>query len=286
MSHFTVVVIGDNYEGQLDPYSENIEVDEYLDSVVTDEQKEFFTEHYVKIYPKDSDLSFDALYKKHGKDWNGNKWKKNEDGVYCSYSTYNPDSKWDWYSVGGRWSGYFRLKEGREGTIGVPGAFNNVANENTADMALKCDIDFSAMRKEAEDKAAKTYDNVYAVISGTPVNESWDSVRARFDDVDKARAFYHKQERVAAFDKIDGTGFFDSVENYNIDRDTYIKNAGDSAISPYAIVKDGEWYQKGDMGWWGMSSNDMEQTEWNKKVVELFDSVPDDTLFTLVDCHI
>lgn len=27
-------------------------------------------------------------------------------------STYNPNSKWDWYSIGGRWDGYFLNKEG------------------------------------------------------------------------------------------------------------------------------------------------------------------------------
>ena len=25
--------------------------------------------------------------------------------------TYNPNSKWDWYSIGGRWSGFLPLKE-------------------------------------------------------------------------------------------------------------------------------------------------------------------------------
>lgn len=30
------------------------------------------------------------------------------------YSTYNPNSKWDWYTIGGRWTGGLVTKEGRE----------------------------------------------------------------------------------------------------------------------------------------------------------------------------
>jgi len=39
MSHFTVMVIGDNIEEQLDPFNENIEVDEYEQGEVFDEEK-------------------------------------------------------------------------------------------------------------------------------------------------------------------------------------------------------------------------------------------------------
>jgi hypothetical protein len=30
------------------------------------------------------------------------------------YSTYNPNSKWDWYAIGGRWSGYITTKQGKQ----------------------------------------------------------------------------------------------------------------------------------------------------------------------------
>ncbi|NCQ50294.1 hypothetical protein GW796_00025 [archaeon] len=28
------------------------------------------------------------------------------------------------------------------------------------------------------------------------------------------------------------------------------------------VVKDGQWYQKGEMGWWGCSTDEMTQDEW------------------------
>ena len=38
-------------------------------------------------------------------------------------------------------------------------------------------------------------------------------------------------------------------------------------IIPFAMVTpDGEWHQKGDMGWWGMTSNEMSEEDWVKEV--------------------
>lgn len=38
-----------------------------------------------------------------------NEGRIDEDGNILS--TYNPDSQWDWYSIGGRWDGFFPLKQ-------------------------------------------------------------------------------------------------------------------------------------------------------------------------------
>ena len=55
---------------------------------------------------------FDNQYEEHGEDWNGSCWKKNDNGVWEKWSTYNPDSKWDWYSLGGRWGKSIKTKSG------------------------------------------------------------------------------------------------------------------------------------------------------------------------------
>jgi hypothetical protein len=57
------------------------------------------------------------MYKKNGRSWNNNAWEKSEDGVWQEWSTYNSDSKWDWYTVGGRWAGLLKLKKGKTGII-------------------------------------------------------------------------------------------------------------------------------------------------------------------------
>lgn len=38
-------------------------------------------------------------------DWNGGEGGMDEKGIYATL-TYNPDAKWDWYEIGGRWDGF------------------------------------------------------------------------------------------------------------------------------------------------------------------------------------
>jgi hypothetical protein len=52
------------------------------------------------------------------------------------------------------------------------------------------------------------------------------------------------------------------------------------------VVKDGQWYERGKMGWFGMSSGDMDEDQWRAQVLELVEGLPDDTLLTMVDAHI
>ena len=61
---------------------------------------------------------------------------------------------------------------------------------------------------------------------------------------------------------------------------------GDGAIATFAIIKDGKWYEKGEMGWWGCVGNEKEQDHWNEEFAKLFDAIPDDEIVTVVDCHI
>lgn len=44
-----------------------------------------------------------AAIKRHCEDWNGGKYAT-VDGKHGYLRTYNPDSKWDWYVIGGRWA--------------------------------------------------------------------------------------------------------------------------------------------------------------------------------------
>lgn len=81
--HYIGYVIGEDFESQLEPFDENLEVDEY---------KDYLSEEYVD--PTEI----------------GKTVFKDENGYY-ELLTYNPKTHWDWYSVGGRWSGYFEIKE-------------------------------------------------------------------------------------------------------------------------------------------------------------------------------
>lgn len=181
----------------------------------------------------------------------------------------NKNAKWDWWVEGGRWGDWLKLKDGRR-----------------ADSARKGDIDFESMRDEAGAKAAADWDKA-ATATGGQTWLSWVHMRdvEHNGDIDAAREAYKAQPAVAALKPLFDHPFHDK-DQYLTPRDQFIQQARDRATVLYAVVKDSVWSVKGEMGWFGMSSGDMDQNEWNRKVNELLDGLPDDTLITVVDCHI
>jgi hypothetical protein len=109
----------------------------------------------------------------------------------------NPNAKWDWHLLGGRWSGMIKLKEGKKGIIGEPGVFDN---------------------------------NI---------------------GIDQARK--------------------GDISNF-------------SELVTHALIKDGKWYEKGEMGWWGVVHD--EKDNWDEEFIKLICDLPDDTLISIYDCHI
>lgn len=305
MSHFTVLVIGDDYEGQLAPYDENIRVAPHRDYADEDALKRYrrvYREEHAGADPT-SDEELAAFMAEH--------WEEtircDEKGIY-RLSTYNPNSKWDWYVVGGRWAGYFKTKDGA-GVKGMPGLMGAEAGGD-ADIVLKGNVDVEAMRADYGEKAAARYDLAAQILEGLPVAKSWEKVceetseaiAALGDDPDRdavqqawsvARRDYAAQPAVKAFherlkDKIDILGWDADPGDYqSMTREEYVQAWRDRAIATYAYVKDGEWFAPGEMGWFGMSSEGEDaKEEFIKRFNEMFDALPDDTLLTLVDCHI
>ena len=57
--------------------------------------------------------------------------------------------------------------------------------------------------------------------------------------------------------------------------------------TPYAfITPDGEWVERGEMGWFGVGSNEMDKDEWDVKFREYLKTLDKDIILTQVDCHI
>lgn len=211
MSHFCTMVIGDDVENQLSPFEEkevdryvkytkeelienqrnkineykNNFYDEYLKDPVTYENECLGNHSHLKYlkeeFPKKLLFTDEELYKE------AIKYEEMENigdnGEL--YSTYNPNSKWDWYQVGGRWSGMLKTK-----------------NENYVNIAKK-----------------KNILNLREII-------------------------------------------------------------------PFALIINGKWYEKGKMGWWGFVSDKKEENEWEDEFRKLIDNLPNETLITIVDCHI
>ena len=56
---------------------------------------------------------------------------------------------------------------------------------------------------------------------------------------------------------------------------------------PYAYVDtNGNWYSRGEMGWFGVSSNDKDENSWDDEFKKFINNQNKSTIVTLVDCHI
>ena len=89
--HYLVMVIGEDVEGQLEPFYQDLEVDEYEVDVVDDYEKERMLEYYAS--QGEQYKTFEECYEARGEDWNSNCYRKDSDGVWREYSTYNPNAE-------------------------------------------------------------------------------------------------------------------------------------------------------------------------------------------------
>ena len=215
----------------------------------------------------------------------------------------NPNAKWDWYGIGGRWNGFFKLKTAAVGVLGEPGLQTMNSDyeppeENRADVLMKGDIDIEGMRDEAAEKANIRYSMYDITTFATSEPLSWKAVQEKHQtgevddkgepkvDWKAAREEYNEQPRVKALRANKETIWYELDDFLNVTREEYIQRFRDSALTLFALVKDGKWYERGEMGWWGMVSNEQDRAEWNRQFSALIDELPDNTLLTVVDCHI
>lgn len=179
----------------------------------------------------------------------------------------NPDKKWDWHVLGGRYADRLLMKDGLR-----------------VDQCRKGQIDMEGLQDDKLANALISWYEVQRVIRDLPEAESWDSVRSRLP-IEEASTFYRDQPRVKAFGEMRDY-LFDDLERFQVSKEEFLQRAKDSALSCFAILKDGQWYERGEMGWWGAVHNEKDGDKWQKQFMELFTSLPDDALISVFDCHI
>lgn len=264
MSHFVIVVVGEDVDSQLEPYSEQ----DYDEKYATFEDCTDEVEKNWKQYPLDllAEGGSDTEYKtieEYAEGYHG--YKKNEEGNYGYL--HNPNAQWDWYEMGGRWDGFFLNSNGEE--------VNQVAVK---------DLDIKGAQDKAEKKARQDYSLWEAIFTNLGKPQSWAELRDSEPNIDKARATYHAQPSIKAFKEVDNWN--DPVTLYGFDEEEYAADRRNHVFVPYAVVKDGKWVGKGQMGWFGTSRDDKTDEEWNKSFQDLLADLDPDTVLTVVDCHI
>lgn len=233
MSHFTVLIIGQNPEEQLRPFDENLDVPRYVKYTKEElikkgraDIEKYRVGTYARYmddpteYSKGSNVAHinyvanefplkltwtdEQVYQDSIKYYNQSDIGANGE----VYSDRNPKSKWDWYQLGGRWAGSLQIKEG---------------------------------------------------VKFEEPNFSWGWNQSEISEVLSQRKSDSALKKDIA----------------NID-----------TLVTFAVIKDGQWYERGEMGWWGVVSDEKDESEWDNQFHELLKSVPDDTLLSVYDCHI
>lgn len=136
MSHYTVAVItrtdpreSDELERLLAPFDENMEVERYLHRTkaqIIEDGKKHKEEMLERLKEFDKDKLIEILTNRAYRWWRDIFNCETDEDFYKmeayqdmidtdsgdEYTTYNPNSRWDWYEVGGRWSEELRDYEG------------------------------------------------------------------------------------------------------------------------------------------------------------------------------
>lgn len=275
MSHFSVAVITDKKPSKdeiaeiLAPYQENNMDDvpaQYLQfSPIDDDTLSDYKDSYMNDLQECSNAYIKdvATFEEYMRD-NGYEYDK-ETKEYGYY--YNPNAKWDWWVIGGRWSGSLIVSNNCDSEQGEKSWIYGEDNpyKTTDKQYKKCDIarikDLVFPNKEKEEKKSARFWEVY--IDGyTPKNEE----EAQF-----AKNTFYKKE-------------------YYIDRYKTKENfiEYDTTVLTYAIItKDGTWHAQGEMGWFGISSSETDTMQWLKYFKDVLKKgAEDDSYITIVDCHI
>lgn len=287
MSHFSVAVFtkpnGRSLERLLAPYDESIEMVPYIkytkeeaiakvrksiDEYAKGRYAEFLKnpEKYKEKHNNQSHLDYIENEFPKRLNWTDEECYEYEKQYYGDdmidedgnlLSTYNPNSKWDWYSIGGRFPGKLKAKDGKHGE---GSAFHSNPRVNGEfDSARVGDIDFS-MDMEEYNKAIRYWE---VVVEKQPLRKD--------ENPDDFHNWYRD-------------GYY---EEYYRDKETYAKIC--ASCNTYAVVTpDGKWYECGQMGWFGSSSETADEfLDWNLNYKERFlDTANPDWILTIVDCHI
>lgn len=345
MSHFTVLVIGNDPEEQLAPYQENNMGDcpeEFLEFHDEEEshRKEYENDSVKKVVMPDGrilnewdeefrvkgsiglggnshkvpsnleirEVPFTELYatfEEYMSEWCGYNERDEKIGKYGYWE--NPNCKWDWYQLGGRWCGFFKLKSPNMAkNLGEPGVFGNEPKHDS-DQAYKRQIDFEGMMEASGKVAADRYDRVAKLFGGTipHLEISWkkdmfDGGKYEKIDHEEKQKLYHDQPalkqlsdmRKKVWDDRDNPdreliiGLDWNFEQYQVSREEYIQRARNNSFTTFAVLKDGKWYEKGSMGWFGFVADEKDNGEWCNQIATLIQDLPDDTLLSVYDCHI
>ena len=265
-------------ESSMSPYSEELEVSPYIketkEKIKADFEefkkdlrkqiKENNVPDYLNKYVEDGKVKKITI-----KDWAEGYYGNEMDEEGNMLTTWNEDSFWDWYRIGGRWDGILTDNEqSSENGFNFDDKHETIKNNSikVSELLKK----FKAKQKEIKElrKASK-------IISNDLIEEAFFG-HLGFADI--FREFF----KTTDLTKEQGD-FYDNIK----------KRLGEQIkdyefYNPYSLPKiivEGQVFGGKDFGWFGTSTDTKEIKDWEKEFEKLLEKHKNDYIINL-DCHV
>ena len=233
-------------------------------------------------------------------------------------STYNPESKWDWWTVGGRWNGYFKPEwdpTKDEANLeecwhckGTGFRKDERALGWARDKAFAQWIEDSGLTEEEKGELKDLWVDNDSPLKG--LGQKVLSTGLLFDWIAKVpdaigepvglafRAIVKRtrEEGYPCNGCTDGKSIkFPSNQEQrgvisSVTKVLQLNKEGHNVI-PFAILThredygDHQWMQRGEMGWWAVVHDGKDQDDWKSQVLQVLEDHIGDAAI-IVDCHI
>ena len=185
---------------------------------------------------------------------------------------YNPDGHWDWYSIGGRWPCIFLVEE-TCAEVSLGDSANNPgpapAGYKWVSAARKKDIAWAVMRSWKTQCAVERYELLRSSFAAGALPENvYGSITE--EGIQSFGGFAYKK----------GETLDDYLTRFRIDdSDTRYPD------SFYSYIDDGEWFSNYEYDYRDKTDDAAGQENWHNHLHDFIDSLPDDEVLVVVDCH-
>lgn len=242
----------------------------------------------------------------HGVPTTGSYIQTDADGNVTAAKRYtNPNKQWDWWVIGGRWSGQLIPKDPQQAFKGDTGVMGSQFDKDGYDGMCVANLDLERMRQQ---KVESVRSGILSSLERHKISYD-DALRLWLAYIDNKEAVYKQWEDLPkegrpsypdwlteqgagnpVFDARDA-GVLDAWGHWGMSlpetvRDPMAYADARPPLTAWAYLQDGVWSEKGSMGWFGMSSGDRDPAQWEDELNRQIEGLPDTASIVMVDCHI